>query len=1235
MNVKLEKIETAEKENLKLVAKEKSMRREFAADGIDASEQKQLDQIGSKITQLKDVIAKLRKEIEENKRIWQGRGRDFATLKFQLDDLRAWGHADAAILEGEVVQIDDAVADQRWPDATALLDQAQVSMEPVYAVYLTQVAAKVEYDLLRATFETRLQTARAAPTQTEAIAGQLNQITTNIDAIDASVTALDYVTALATLRVAVGELDSAEQMIATVEQQKADFDAQWAALAPRLQQCAQCEFPDLTPMQEEILALQDQAEAAAAAFDYETAIPLIADISGKIDIFLAEFAKSADARALYESRLPAIQSELAEALVSEFPALEPQQAELDSVKTAMEAAAAGADFEAALTEMDKLVPLLDAYKIAYETARLGQEFERLSAEMEPRFGDAAVCNYLPVEALSLEIAGDQQAAADAGAAGDYAAAIDMLNRAAGKLDEYEARFAEIEQAKLDYDAMLAGVLVRFDAVAQCEYAELDAEHEAIIAMRTEMETAAGNGDYPAALTLLEEIEKKITIIETTLTELDAARTEYETRLPAVISRFDGSMQSDYAELEDERAALTGLRDEMEAAATATDFRLALTHINAIERMLNDLDAQLGNLINLQNQYEALYEKIKDKIADVESCSHAELESKKTPIIELRDEMLSAANETDFATALQKATALVGPLDEFAQLEAMLKDYTRRHDVIKPRLEQVRAFTYLSLKDDREAIEELYGKMTEEANKAWLKEALAKMTKLEKMVTDAIALNAELAKNEPVYEKLHKDMLGKIEIIKKNDIEEAQAAADKVITAYDAMVNLGDEHEFVKAVKAADGVKELIDTYMKKVDEFGDQKEAYEIQRDMALEAYGAARQKSTEYEDLEDPFEDLTKLKDAMESLAGEERYGDASVKAKALLAEIKKFDGKWVELTKRESSAKAAAKAAIDRFNSQPGDAEDRAEDEYDDAKSAKDKVEDAIKGNDIDEIEETVQDLLDALEDLEDALMTTGEHKAEYEGLVGSLTPRVEKANDSEFASVLTDELEEVIDAYGAMRDTAGNEDYEGAVHKAEKVEKALTEFDRAEDKLEQAKVRYDERWNGLETQYKQACEVKEKSLDERVKKLPEMLADAQEAADAKNYEKALDGLAKLRTDVEAILAEEEKIEDEKADETDDGILERTGDKADDLSDKVIDFVKDKAYEKAKDYVAKKAGNAVETAINVGEELLDGDPLDAAVELAKGVAKSHPLTDAVEEAIDLADEALDAADAILGDDD
>ncbi|MGB5560210.1 MAG: hypothetical protein WBN04_19625 [Paracoccaceae bacterium] len=1235
MNVKIEKIETAEKENLKLVAKEKSMRREFAADGIDANEQRQLDQIGGKITQLKTIVAKLRKEIEDNKRIWEGRARDHTALKSQLDDLIDWGHAQAGALKAEVTKIADAVADQSWADATAKLDQAQASMAPVYALYLTQVAAKTAYDPLRIQFDAGLAAAMAALPQTEDIAARLAQISGGIGAMDAAATALDYVTALAMLQTAHAELEVVETLIAVVQAQKAAFDTQWAMITPRLQQSAQCEFPDLTPMQDEILASQKQVEAAAASHDYISAVALITELSAKIEAYLTAYAEAVDARTLYESRLPGIQSELAGALVSEFPALAPQQAAMDKIAKAMEAAAAAGEHDQALLEMDKLVPLLDTYKIDYEKARLGQEFERLYAEMEPRFGAAAVCNYIPIEPLSVEITNDQKAAANAASAGDYADGIDILNKAAGKLDDYDARLAAIERAKADYDASLASVIARFDAIAQCEYLELDADHQAIVTLRTEMETAAGNGDYPAALTALQDLEKQIGIIETTLALLDAARNEYDIRLPAVISRLDGSMQSDYTELEDERAALAKLRAEMEAAAKATDFRLALTHMNALERMLNDLDAQLGNLINLQNQYQALYDKIKDKIAKVESCTHPELEAKKAPILVLRDAMLAAASATDFATALQKATALVGPLDEFEQLEVMLKDYTRRHEVIKPRLTEVHGYTYLSLKDDVKAIDKLYGEMTEQANKAWLKEALVKMTDLEKMVTNIIALNTELTLQEAVYKKLLDDMKGKIEIIRKNDIEEAQPAAEAVIKAYDAMVKLGDEHEFVKAVPAADGVKKLIEAYLEKVDEFGDQKEAYEILRDMALQAYGAAQQKSTEYEDLEKPFGELTKIKDAMETDASGEKYADAKIKARNLIAEIKKYDAKWVDLIKREEAIKAAADAALTRFDGLPGDADDRAEDEYKAAKSARDDLKDALSDNDFDEAEKALNKLVDALDELDDALMTTGEHKAEYEGLLGSLGPRVEKAETSDFAAVLGDQIKTASEAFAEMKETAGNEDYEGAVEKARNVEKALVEFDKAEDGLEQGKVRYDERWDGLKKQYDAACGVTDKTLKDRAGKLPGMLQSAQGLVEKKNYKDGLDELAKLRTEVESILDEAERLEDKKAKDDDDGIIERTGGKLDDITDKVLDYAKDKVIEKAKDYVGKKVGIVGETLINVGEELLDGDPLDAAVEAAKGFVKANPVVDAVETAVEIADDALDAMDAILGDDD
>jgi len=51
---------------------------------------------------------------------------------------------------------------------------------------------------------------------------------------------------------------------------------------------------------------------------------------------------------------------------------------------------------------------------------------------------------------------------------------------------------------------------------------------------------------------------------------------------------------------------------------------------------------------------------------------------------------------------------------------------------------------------------------------------------------------ERQQTEPVYEKLHEDIKGKIGIIRNYDIEKVQAAADKVIKAHDATVEIADD-----------------------------------------------------------------------------------------------------------------------------------------------------------------------------------------------------------------------------------------------------------------------------------------------------------------------------------------------------------------------------------------------------------------------------------------------------------
>ena len=1271
-NVKIKQIEDGEKAIVKLVREEADMRREFEADGIDAQEKKELQKVATKIRKLKEVVAALRAEIERNRRIWEGRGSDVEAAQGKLGELLGWPMDEAADLSAAYREIDEAVRDQRWADATALLDTLLANMGPVWDAYVLQRDARAEFDPLFPQVDQRQQVLGTRFPMTADLEDQMQVFAQELQGVQALASERNFVDALASLNGLAPNLDVIETALDDLASQKDEFDAAWGALQRPLNETMICEFPDLLPMQEELQALRGQIEAAAGPHDYATALPLVAELRGKIDTYMAAYAAAVDQRTLYEGRLPRIRAELAEASVSEFPALADLQNRILTTSEAMEAAAGQGDYETALLEMDNLVPLLDEFHIAYQNALLGQAFERRYAELEPDFADCAQSTFGPLDALAAEIAADQERAATEGAAGNYQSALDILDAAVPKIEEWRITFAELDAARTEYERRLPALIARFDAIASSAYPQLADQARAMVDLRATMETAATEGDYISAVVQLQMLSAMVDVATAMRNVLDQKRAEYETNLPRVIQRFDGLMQSDFAELEDERAALTATRTEMEVAASGNDFLLAVDLLGQLERLLDDLDAQLGNLIDLRNQYQMLYSSIRKDLAKVEACNHVELTSKKTVITGLETEMLDAATATDFETALAKAKELVPLLTEFMKLEELLKQYLSSLEVVKPKMDELRAITYKSMVEDKKKIEEVFTKMSEDAAAARIEDALKKMDELQKLLSEAMKKFEELKKNEPVWDKLHEDLKPQIEIVKDNSVEDAEDEAEAVLKAYERAKTLGDdEDEFIKAIAEVDKInKDLLPKYRQKVDAFGDAEEAFIILSKMATEAYEAAEEKKEEYGDLlEDAFEDLEKLKSKMDAFGDKKKYEEGKATANELIEAVRGFDVKWKEAANREASLTAALDAQEARFDRLPEDAEDKAEDDYKDAKKLLEKARDAIKDKEFDDAEEHIEELTGKLDEIEDACKTAGEHQAEYEGRRDSLLPLVRQANASPMASFLGKELDEVNEAFGKMT-TKGDDhgDYEAAVRLAEDVDTALAKFETAELKASGEKARYDERMEGMGRALAEA-EGHGSHVDDGVRDMVRALPGLKEAAEAAaakgDFGKALERSGELKAKVEAILDRVEELEDEEAArreaERKDGPAGELGDKVDDLIDKGEDLL-DKAKEKAKDILIDKALDyagdkakgiyhtidsgldAVGSALDAGDHLLDGefseawddakDAASSAVDSAAEAVQLHPVADGIKKGVEVAKDIKDVAEELLGDD-
>ena len=117
----------------------------------------------------------------------------------------------------------------------------------------------------------------------------------------------DYATANKIL----GDLHSQFQAYQTkrekLEQQKQTYDEALAALQPQLIEASQTTHLKLEAMQLEMIAVQEQMEAAAQAEGYEEAMTQLTDLAGKVDAYATALQELEAQKQAYDEALAALQ----------------------------------------------------------------------------------------------------------------------------------------------------------------------------------------------------------------------------------------------------------------------------------------------------------------------------------------------------------------------------------------------------------------------------------------------------------------------------------------------------------------------------------------------------------------------------------------------------------------------------------------------------------------------------------------------------------------------------------------------------------------------------------------------------------------------------------------------------------------------------------------------------------------------------------------------------------------
>lgn len=502
-NLKIEQIETGEAAITDLSEQESRMRTLYMQDGvIDDTEQDALDRIGGKIRTVQTRIAALRAEVERNRGIWESHASAYAYLQNQAQELTDFGHADAPTVHASLEPIPEAVTDQRWADATAAFEQAEANIIPVWEDYELKKAAKLEYEPLRADYENRLSEVERTAPYPEAMTAQIVQLRGNVPAIDAAAVAGEWPDALELLRDALRVFEPLEAEARDINLARDSYNANLAALQPRLTEASSSEYTSLAEQNEAMAALQTEMEAAAAAFDFDTASAKCIELADLVDTYLAAREVLDTDRAAYESALSPLEPRLRAASSSELTTTGDIQQTIIDREDEMRALAEAEDFAGALAKLVEVETALIAYEAIVDDRDL---YETRLAAMQDELLEVTASRpewayLMPLQSAMATIQTDMETAAQAE---DFTTALTKIGELEAKVVEC---FTMIETKHQEYVAARAN-LDRQVSAAESDASDaapaLDTEIAAVRTAVTPIDTAATAEDWVEAKNLIQ------------------------------------------------------------------------------------------------------------------------------------------------------------------------------------------------------------------------------------------------------------------------------------------------------------------------------------------------------------------------------------------------------------------------------------------------------------------------------------------------------------------------------------------------------------------------------------------------------------------------------------------------------------------------------------------------------------------------------------------------------------
>lgn len=357
------------------------------------------------------------------------------------------------------------------------------------------------------------------------IEAALGQIQTNLTSIAATADTGDYGQALEDIRGQAAEMGRIEELIRDRAELKARFEAALAELRSDADRLAASELMTVSDAAGHALNTLDEAQTMADEGRYEEALRKVR--TGQTELGDAERrgAELAALKAEAESRLAALRPRLDAAAQNAYPEIQPAADAVTRAADSVNALLEREEFETALEEIDALVTLVELYETEEESAHGYQRYQDALAtlDLDNKIRDMNDSEYPETgeERLSVEEADIRRLAHEAD--GEWSEARAAAYETSERLGLFSAKQARIESAKASYESEAPAMIAAAEKVStegQADDTGAIARWETTLAgIRSQMETAAGENRWLAALEAAEEFGANLRQAEIELRDL--------------------------------------------------------------------------------------------------------------------------------------------------------------------------------------------------------------------------------------------------------------------------------------------------------------------------------------------------------------------------------------------------------------------------------------------------------------------------------------------------------------------------------------------------------------------------------------------------------------------------------------------------------------------------------------------------------------------------------------------